>query len=97
MMRMEGIEIRKLANNEIEVEFQGEGHTFYNLIKEYVLADERTEFAAYRIEHPLTKKGRLYIRTRRQPELVLSDAVTRLARDMEEIEEFCRKSLEERK
>jgi len=94
---MDGIEIKKLSSNEIEIEFLGEGHTFYNLIKEYVLADERTEFAAYKIEHPLTKKGRLYIRARRQPELILSDAATRLAHDMEQIEEFLKKLQEEKK
>jgi len=94
---MDGIELKKMAGNELEVEFLGEGHTFYNLIKEYVLADERTELAAYLIEHPLTKKGRLYIRARRHPEVILSDAAAKLARDMEQIEGFFSKFQEEEK
>jgi DNA-directed RNA polymerase subunit L len=85
---MEEAVIKKLSSNELEIEFIGEGHTFYNLIKEYILADERVEFAAYKVEHPLSKKASLYLRAKRQPETVVSEAANRLAKDAEFMVEF---------
>jgi len=80
--------VRKLSNNELEMEFVGEGHTFYNLMKEYLLADDRVEFAAYKIEHPLISKATLYVRTKKQPEQVVLDVADKLEQDIQSIGEF---------
>jgi DNA-directed RNA polymerase subunit L len=89
--------IKRLSDGEIEVELTGEGHTFYNLIKDYVLADERAEFVAYRIEHPLTKTARLYVRAKRQPEVLLSETAAKLVQDLDRVEAFFRELREAKK
>ncbi|MGQ9514600.1 MAG: DNA-directed RNA polymerase subunit L [Thermoproteota archaeon] len=88
---MDDVIVRKLSNKELEIEFIGEGHTFYNLMKEYLLADDRVEFSAYKMEHPLTMNARLYVRAKKQPEAVVLAAATKLAQDMQLIEDFFEK------
>ncbi|MBO3802705.1 MAG: DNA-directed RNA polymerase subunit L [Candidatus Brockarchaeota archaeon] len=85
---MEEAVVKKLSANELEIEFVGEGHTFYNLIKEYLLLDERVLFAAYKVEHPLSKKAKLYVRAKRQPETAVSEAAAKLAKDAGAVAEF---------
>lgn len=65
--------------NYIEVEMEGEEHSFPNAIREILLAEKDVEFAAYRIDHPQVGKPILYLRTKNKKALdVLEAAVAKV-------------------
>ncbi|MHA1594821.1 MAG: DNA-directed RNA polymerase subunit L [Candidatus Baldrarchaeia archaeon] len=57
------VKVLEKTDKTIEIELDGEGHTFCNLLRKYLIDDERVTFAGYRIDHPLIGKTKIYVRT----------------------------------
>jgi len=76
-------------SNTLVFELRGEGHTFCNVLREVLLQDPAVDFAAYRIDHPLTSSPVFTVRTRgsKAPDEALKEAASKivnLARGFEE-------------
>lgn len=73
---MKMLEWKKISN-ELTIEIEGLGHTFYNLLQKRLLDEEDVDFAGYNIPHPLSSNAIIYIRTKgaAKPEEVLQKAI----------------------
>jgi len=72
------MKIRVLEKGErnLKIEIIGEGHTFCNLLRDFLLRNPDVEFAAYRIDHPLVSNPVLYVKTKNGgPEEALKKAI----------------------
>ncbi len=60
------MKIRVLEKSEksLKIEIIGEGHTFCNLLRDFLLRNPNVEFAAYKIDHPLISNPVFYVRTK---------------------------------
>ncbi len=87
------IRIIKRGKNDIELELEGEGHTFCNILRRTLFEDEAVEYAGYTIDHPLIGIPRFYVRTNgsESPEEALIKAAEKIAeRSAEFRDEFLR-------
>jgi len=75
------LKILKNEPKELEVEVQGEGHTFCNIVQEALLRQKLVEFAGYRLPHPLVSHPIIYVRTKGQTTAVR--AFERALKDLE--------------
>jgi len=81
------MKILRESKREIEFELEGETHTFYNLLKEYLLLDPNVEISAYKIEHPLEGTMRMYVKVKRgEVRRSIKRALERIIEDLTEIE-----------
>jgi len=60
------LKILKKEPRELQIEVEGEGHTFCNMIQEALLMDKAVEFAGYNLPHPLVSHPIIYVRTKGQ-------------------------------
>lgn len=82
------IEIIKNEKDYIEVAIRGEDVGFVNAIKELLLEDKGTEFAAYRLDHPVLACPVLMLRTKEGNALsALKFAVKKLKKQAVEFKE----------
>ncbi|MCS7140099.1 MAG: DNA-directed RNA polymerase subunit L [Candidatus Nezhaarchaeota archaeon] len=84
------MKIRILEKDERSIKFEviGEGHTFCNLLRDFLARDPKVEFAAYKIDHPLVSNPIFFLRTRKgKPEEVLRDAAEEIIRSLEAFKE----------
>ena len=58
------IEIIKNEKDYLELTLKGEEYGIANMLKELLLDDEKVEFAAYRMDHPVIASPVLVIRTK---------------------------------
>jgi DNA-directed RNA polymerase subunit L len=74
------VEILKDTKKELNIEIEGEDHTFCNALQKVLLEDNLIELAGYNIHHPLISNPIIYIRTkgRRKPENALKEAALKL-------------------
>ncbi|MHC1627851.1 MAG: DNA-directed RNA polymerase subunit L [Candidatus Nezhaarchaeales archaeon] len=80
------MKIRILEKNEKSMKFEviGEGHTFCNLLRDFLMKNPDVEFAAYRIDHPLVSNPIFYLRTRQsKPEDALKKAAEEIIKALE--------------
>ncbi|MHC1601190.1 MAG: DNA-directed RNA polymerase subunit L [Candidatus Nezhaarchaeales archaeon] len=80
------MKIRILEKNEKSMKFEviGEGHTFCNLLRDFLMKNPDVEFAAYRIDHPLVSNPIFYLRTRQsKPEDALKKAAEEIIKVLE--------------
>jgi len=93
------IKILKKTSNEIEIEIQGEGHTFCNALQKVLLEDENIEMAGYDISHPLATNPVVIVRTknRHKPEVALRKAVEKLRDRTKEFRKTFEEALKEYK
>ena len=91
------LRVIKKSNNELEFELEGEEHTFCNPLVKMLLRDNRVEFAAYRISHPLMRVPRVYVRTNGEisPEEALIKAADSLIQVFSSIKKEFEKALSE--
>ena len=69
------IRILERGERSLKIEIIGEGHTFCNLLRDFLLRNPDVEFAAYRIDHPLVSNPVFYVRTKDgEPEEALKKA-----------------------
>ncbi len=73
------IKIIRVTEDEAEIEFLDEGHTFLNVLKHSLLQDPDVEIATYDVKHPMISNPIFYIKTgAKGPLTALKDASLRL-------------------
>ncbi|MEM0240087.1 MAG: DNA-directed RNA polymerase subunit L [Candidatus Nezhaarchaeales archaeon] len=81
------MKIRILEKNEKSLRFEiiGEGHTFCNILRDFLQRNPDVEFAAYRIDHPLVANPVFYVRVKSgRPEDVLKKAAEEIISALED-------------
>lgn len=61
--KMDNIKIIKSTANEIEFEIEDESHGVCNALRHILMQDDDVEYAVYNIDHPLTGKPIMTIKT----------------------------------
>ena len=90
------IKIIKLTQEEAEIEFLDEGHTFLNALKSLLLKDPRVKIATYDIKHPMISNPIFYINTEKiDPLLPVREAAARLSENCVELLELIKLKLDE--
>lgn len=91
------IKVLKKASNELNIEIEGEGHSFCNVLQKVLLEDETIEMAGYNIPHPLTSNPIIYVRTTgtRKPETAIKEAVKKVRKRSKEFRKTFEKALKE--
>ncbi len=90
------IKIIKVTQEEAELEFLDEGHTFLNALKSSLLKDPRVKVATYDIKHPMISNPIFYINTESvDPLIALREAAARLSENCVELLELIKLQLEE--
>ncbi len=73
------IKIIRATEDEAEIEFLDEGHTFLNVLKHSLLQDPNVEIATYDVKHPMISNPLFYIKTEsKDPLKALREASLRL-------------------
>ena len=91
------LKILKRTSQELQLEVEGEGHTFCNLLESVLLEDENVEFASYHIPHPLISNTVVTIRTNKKlkPEDALKTACEKVLQRGKELNESFTQALEQ--
>ena len=85
------IKIVRVTENEAEIEFLDEGHTFLNVLKHSLLQDPQVELATYDVKHPMISNPIFYLKTEsKDPLKALRDASLRLKDEFDELLELIR-------
>ncbi len=75
----------EMSRNEIKIEFEGETHSFPNLLRRTLLEEPSVEFAGYAIDHPLLASPIVTIKTKnRHANVVLREALEKMLARTEE-------------
>ena len=86
-----------LDDNTLELTFRinDESHGVCNALRHILMQDSDVEYAVYNIDHPLTGKPEMTIRTKRgkRPRAVLKKAAEELKRQSNDFKELLEKSL----
>jgi DNA-directed RNA polymerase subunit L len=78
------LKIIRVTEDEAEIEFLDQGHTFLNILKYSLLQDPHVETATYDIKHPMISTPIFYIKTdSADPLKALRDASLRLKDEFE--------------
>jgi len=56
------IEVLREDSTGFELKLKGEDHSFLSLLTEFLDKDEKVDYAAYKIEHPLVGEPKLFIK-----------------------------------
>jgi len=56
------IEVLREDSEGFEVKVGGEDHTFLNLLTTFLQGNEKVEYAAYKVDHPLVSEPRLFFK-----------------------------------
>jgi len=82
------IKVLKHERNELQIELEGESHSFCNALQSALLKDETLDFVGYEISHPLVAQPVIYIRTkgRRDPWRALLDAAEALTKELNQFQ-----------
>ncbi|MEM1569542.1 MAG: DNA-directed RNA polymerase subunit L [Candidatus Bathyarchaeia archaeon] len=83
------IQVLKWTEREIELEVEGEGHTFLGALQSIFLEDPRVEFVGYNIPHPLIPKAifMLKVTLGNDVRTILKDGLRNLNIRLKELEE----------
>jgi len=83
------LKVIKRGPNDLEIEIEGEGHTFCNVLRKELYEDKAVVYAGYTIDHPLVGIPRFYVRTdgSESPEEALLKAAQRIAEKAREFRE----------
>ena len=91
---MDNIKILNKTANEIEFEIEDESHGVCNALRHILMQDEDVEYAVYNIDHPLTGKPIMTIRTKEgNPKDALKRAAEQLKADSESIKQLIEENL----
>jgi DNA-directed RNA polymerase subunit L len=78
------LKVIRVTEDEAEIEFLDQGHTFLNVLKYSLLQDPHVESATYSIKHPMISNPIFYIKTdSADPLKALQDASLRLKDEFE--------------
>ncbi len=79
------LKIINKTEDEIAINFEGEGHTILNLLRTELLADERVHLATYDTKFPVMDNPVFRLKTRNaDPVVVLREAVARIINQCDE-------------
>lgn len=79
------LKIIKKTDEELIIEFDGEGHTLLNLLRTELLADERVQIAAYDTKFPVMDNPVFRLKTKGvDPVIVLREATSRITNQYDE-------------
>ena len=91
---MDNIKILNKTANEIEFEIEYESHGVCNALRHILMQDEDVEYAVYNIDHPLTGKPIMTIRTKEgNPKDALKRAAEQLKADSESFKQLIEENL----
>jgi DNA-directed RNA polymerase subunit L len=91
---MDNIKILNKTANEIEFEIEDESHGVCNALRHILMQDEDVEYAVYNIDHPLTGKPIMTIRTKEgNPKDALKRAAEQLKADSESFKQLIEENL----
>ena len=91
---MDNIKILNKTANEIEFEIEDESHGVCNAHRHILMQDEDVEYAVYNIDHPLTGKPIMTIRTKEgNPKDALKRAAEQLKADSESFKQLIEENL----
>ena len=91
---MDNIKILNKTANEIEFEIEDESHGVCNALRHILMQDEDVEDAVYNIDHPLTGKPIMTIRTKEgNPKDALKRAAEQLKADSESFKQLIEENL----
>ncbi|OYT61294.1 MAG: DNA-directed RNA polymerase subunit L [Thermofilum sp. ex4484_15] len=80
------VRILNKEGNNLELEIIGEGHTFCNLLVDFLNSYPEVEYAGYDIPHPLLGAPKLFIRVKKgDPEELLKRALRDIIKLMDEL------------
>ncbi len=90
------IRVLRKETYKVELEVDGEDHSFLNILVKTLLKDPAVKFAAYRIDHPLTGKPIVIVETsgNKDPLDALAEASAKVKELAKEFREVFEKSLE---
>lgn len=79
------LKIIKKTDEDLIIEFEGEGHTLLNLLRTELLADERVQIAAYDTKFPVMDNPVFRLKTKGvDPVIVLREATSRIMNQYDE-------------
>ena len=91
---MNDIRILNKTANEIEFEIEDESHGVCNALRHILMQNEDVEYAVYNIDHPLTGKPIMTIRTKEgNPKDALKRAAEQLKADSESFKQLIEENL----
>jgi DNA-directed RNA polymerase subunit L len=79
------LEVIKNESDYLEFFIEGERHTLTNLLKERLSQDDKVEFVAYRLDHPLENKARFVLRAK-SAKKVLNAAIKEIVKELQDFE-----------
>ena len=91
------LKILKKTPQELQLEVEGEGHTFCNLLESVLLEDSNVEFASYHVPHPLISNTIITVRTSKKlkPEDALKTACEKVLQKGKELNEVFTQALKQ--
>lgn len=91
---MDNIKVLNKTANEIEFEIEDESHGVCNTLRHILMQDEDVEYAVYNIDHPLTGKPIMTIKTKEgNPKDALKKAAEQLKADSESFKQLIEENL----
>ncbi|MEM0217364.1 MAG: DNA-directed RNA polymerase subunit L [Candidatus Nezhaarchaeales archaeon] len=90
------MKIRILEKSEKSLRFEiiGEGHTFCNILRDFLQRNPNVEFVAYRIDHPLVSNPVFYVRVKNgRPEDVLKKAAEEIINALEDFKAIIKSAM----
>ena len=91
---MDNIKILNKTANEIEFEIEDESHGVCNALRHILMQDEDVEYAVYNIDHPLTGKPIMTIKTHEgNPKDASKRAAIQLKADSESFKQLIEENL----
>ena len=80
--------ILKYEGNYLELHVQGETHTLFSPLLDYLLKHPDVEYAMYDVDHPLLQNVKFRMKTKnRDPIEVLKEVVQKIVQDIDEFRE----------
>ncbi|MBS3141655.1 DNA-directed RNA polymerase subunit L [Candidatus Woesearchaeota archaeon] len=81
------IKVIKQEKDLLEFELVGQDSTYCNLLKDALWQDKDVEFAAFKVDHPLTSSPTVIVKTRKgSPNKAVLDAIESLKKRFSELE-----------
>ncbi|OYT25311.1 MAG: DNA-directed RNA polymerase subunit L [Thermoprotei archaeon ex4572_64] len=81
------VRVTRLEDNYLEAIVQGETHTLFAPLIDYLLKHPDVEYAMYDVDHPLLQNVKFRLKTRsRNPVDILREVINSIISDVEELE-----------
>lgn len=87
------IDVLKSEKDMVEFRFEGERHTFPNLLKQKLLENKDVAFVSYVLDHPMESNARFALKTNgKSPKKIIDDAAKEIEADFEDFSAKIKKS-----